>query len=736
MENQKEWLENFEQRFGRKPTLEEFTGAKANGFKLEETLTEPESKSPQEQWLKHFEAQNNRKPTAEEFVEAKQNSFLVQNAEEEVPTSEFLELTDSEVHESSENSENPLLTQEKLESDSEVIEQPENNFAALSLQERWLAYFEEVNGRKPNPTEFLVAKEANFSMADLEAEAQQDTEYLHIESTPEELWKEAFLEKMGRLPKIDEYSYAKRNDFSLKTLSSPDKNGEELQSLTDIVPKSNILAVDEPTDEITSKKGRKSKKAKKSKNSSSKKNKKVPIIVSSVIAFLMIVGLIAFGLIYYSKDNQLSRLKEALDSNNASQIAKLIKVDDANFKVNEKNLKPFVSYLAKNPAYAASLSQTVENDSAQKANSDVYVEQSGNQLLFFPRYVLKMNLIYPTIDVAKKGTTVNFAGKDLGKTSEDNTILKPGVYAPGSYSLDGNYVLNGQTLANNRTVNLTRFSHSDFTQDLNLEFKFTTPTVRCNSFPDAEVWVDGKKVGQLENGLLRLPEMAYSSGMEIYLKKPFPSKTLESNHVKLTEGQPDITMDFTIYSGNISDYKTIVNNFLSQYYKAEAGVTQNSKLIDYLENGTSTPQYTDFIGNHFAKIKAQNDAYNSASYEQIKANNLYEFDGYYYKYNQDADISLVDISNNELVFNVNFSETQYWNMYSSASSNGSTDGDGYQNFHWTGRQIIIDSGQAKSLLNDSTNYNSSTGYIKIRSFGTVKGDDAVNDPNIDWSSLY
>lgn len=81
MEKQ-EWFEYFEAVNGRKPTLEEFSKAKASGFfekkkasEKEEKPTHPQQETPlspkqvRENWVKNFELNHGRKPSFEEFFE-------------------------------------------------------------------------------------------------------------------------------------------------------------------------------------------------------------------------------------------------------------------------------------------------------------------------------------------------------------------------------------------------------------------------------------------------------------------------------------------------------------------------------------------------------------------------------------------------------------------------------------------------------------------------------------------
>ena len=81
MEKQ-EWFEYFEAVNGRKPTLEEFSKAKASGFfekkkatEKENNITSPQQETPlspkqvRENWVKNFELNHGRKPSFEEFFE-------------------------------------------------------------------------------------------------------------------------------------------------------------------------------------------------------------------------------------------------------------------------------------------------------------------------------------------------------------------------------------------------------------------------------------------------------------------------------------------------------------------------------------------------------------------------------------------------------------------------------------------------------------------------------------------
>lgn len=78
----KAWAADFEEKNGRKPLMDDFNAAKANGFAIAEEAPAPtpepqvqQTVDPMKVWAAKFEAQNNRKPTMDDFNEAQKTGF-------------------------------------------------------------------------------------------------------------------------------------------------------------------------------------------------------------------------------------------------------------------------------------------------------------------------------------------------------------------------------------------------------------------------------------------------------------------------------------------------------------------------------------------------------------------------------------------------------------------------------------------------------------------------------------
>lgn len=144
------WQKQFEEKNGRKPSVEEFTEAKNNGFAgVEENVvidTPVVSEStptfgaqpavdPKKAWAADFEAKYGRKPEMVEFNEAKANGFAIEEA--------------------------PVVSEPTPEVPvADVTPEPQ---PAVDPMKVWAAKFEAQNGRKPVMDDFNEAKKTGFT---------------------------------------------------------------------------------------------------------------------------------------------------------------------------------------------------------------------------------------------------------------------------------------------------------------------------------------------------------------------------------------------------------------------------------------------------------------------------------------------------------------------------------------------------------------------------------------------
>ncbi|GBG97215.1 hypothetical protein [Lactococcus termiticola] len=143
MSKQEDWLQDFEAKNGRKPSLEEFSEAQKNAFAIEEA-------DPKALWLAEFKKAEGRDPSLAEFEAAKNNGFQMSEAKASEETKEV----------------------ETAEAEAPAAAEA----APLSTEEQWIQDFEAREGRKPAMNEFLAAKANSFSSEASPVEAQETTQ--------------------------------------------------------------------------------------------------------------------------------------------------------------------------------------------------------------------------------------------------------------------------------------------------------------------------------------------------------------------------------------------------------------------------------------------------------------------------------------------------------------------------------------------------------------------------------
>lgn len=142
-----------------------------------------------EEWVARFEEKYGRKPSPQEFLEAKKNNFdisaLVDTAEEvyevaeESAVDEISSSQTGQVFEMAEEAEvaSPVTLNPEPVQPSPVTPQAspvqETATQANLAQEQWVAAFEKYIGRKPSPQEFMAGKSSGFALTSINQFLQQ-----------------------------------------------------------------------------------------------------------------------------------------------------------------------------------------------------------------------------------------------------------------------------------------------------------------------------------------------------------------------------------------------------------------------------------------------------------------------------------------------------------------------------------------------------------------------------------
>lgn len=330
-------------------------------------------------------------------------------------------------------------------------------------------------------------------------------------------------------------------------------------------------------------------------------------IIAAVVAVVLVAlfGGYKIGEKAYSKENQVNHYIEILASADAERIADAVKTNDPNFKVTAESLAPYVRYLEENKSYVSQISSALRQDSLYNGD-EIYLEQKGKTMLFFDNYDLVINPVYFNVGVNVKDAAISINGENVATSTVEDYTTEVGPYAPGVFELNAAAEINGYEFEN-KTKETILYSHE---WDAYLHIEGVEFEVSSNQ-DIADVYLDGEKIGNLTDGSGTFGPVSWSEGMMLELGMDFPSGTLKSESVELS----DYNYDYYYLSfPNDFSYQTVVDElfgpltrkivYMSEADESSLKEKDNEDLASYLTGGKDNELYTRFT--EYAKVFRDN----------------------------------------------------------------------------------------------------------------------------------
>lgn len=234
-------------------------------------------------------------------------------------------------------------------------------------------------------------------------------------------------------------------------------------------------------------------------------------IILSVVGVLLValIGFYAWGSSYYSKNNQIDRITEALRSTKAD-ASQYIMADTSSMSVNKDTVKPLQSYYQDHQTAVTSMAQKLKSDIAP--NDQISLVQNGRYWVLFPKYQLQVKTFQPQVKTNHGNSVITMNGKNVGKlTGSDGSYSKKlGLVFPGKYHFTVKSQVEGRTLSATSTTNIWA------NKTLSMDIK--TQTFKVKSVPNGEVYINDKKVGTLDkDGEITFKSYPITRNMELYV---------------------------------------------------------------------------------------------------------------------------------------------------------------------------------------------------------------------------
>lgn len=364
------------------------------------------------------------------------------------------------------------------------------------------------------------------------------------------------------------------------------------------------------------------------------KVQKIGIIVITVI-ILLLAGGFAFAKNYYSKENQVNRYIEVINTGDAAKIAKTISTEDLNFELIEENLQPYADYVKEDKEYVHLLSTRMKNEyESEDPSYDIYLKKDGKDLLFFNHYEMMINPVYAELSTNMEEAVITLNGNEIGTADRSEYTQKVGPLSPGRYTFVSSIEQYGSPLVNEQEV---FFSDEDGMNYVDLSLSGVNIDVTSN-LTDGIVYLNDKQIGQLEEGEGSFGPLSWNENSYLSIKKEFTNETLESAQFELLDYDESYYIDLVLmdeYAAQEFMYTIYQLTENLSYYGDEYGDSYKEELAEWMVDGEQNEIYQTLYSN---AIKSYDDETISSVLYNTEVKEVQQVDAYEYEVTYDLTV--------------------------------------------------------------------------------------------------
>ncbi len=318
-----------------------------------------------------------------------------------------------------------------------------------------------------------------------------------------------------------------------------------------------------------------------------------------VFLFVFIVlgaGSYFLGTHYFSKEQQISHFIEAIENGDAQELSKKMRTNESEFQVNPQSIKPLITYYQKNPTELKKLEKALLKD---KKLHGLTIRETSQTAFFFHRYQFILTPVSVQLTTNQRGVTLAMNGREVG-TSDSTTYQKElGPLAPGQYTFTA--TVKDSTGEPVITEEYRLLEEENYISSIPLDFKRMNFVVESN-LPDADIYINDRKVGTLTNGSKTIVPLFWSKGMTIQLKKTINGEEIqtsketigENDFVEALSDNPTLQLNFPLASDY--DARKALETFYQAFAKQVKSHTDSTEFAKkYLVGGENNPQFPSFI---------------------------------------------------------------------------------------------------------------------------------------------
>ncbi len=364
------------------------------------------------------------------------------------------------------------------------------------------------------------------------------------------------------------------------------------------------------------------------------KAQKFGIIFATVIV-LILAGGFSFAKNYYSKENQVDRYIEIINTGDAAKISKALSTEDLNFELKKENLQPFADYIKEDKEYVHLLSTRMKDEyESENVSYGIYLKQDGKDSLFFDHYEMMISPVYAELTTNMEEAVITLNGKEIGTADRSEYTQKVGPLSPGNYTLVSSIEQYGSPLINEQEVFFSGEDDMNYV-DLSLSGVYIDVT---SDLTDGKIYLDDKQIGQLKEGEGSFGPISWKEGSYLSIKKEFTNETLESAQVDLEDYDESYYFTFDLmdeYAAQEFMYDVYALTENISYYGDEYSDPYEDQLAELMVDGEENEIYQTLYSN--AKKSYDDETIASVIYD-AEVKDVQQIDAYEYEVSYDVTV--------------------------------------------------------------------------------------------------
>ena len=365
------------------------------------------------------------------------------------------------------------------------------------------------------------------------------------------------------------------------------------------------------------------------------KKQKIIFGLGAAVGILLFGGY-TIGKQVYSYENQVGEMMKVLASADASEYVDIMITYDPNFEITEESIAPYAAYLEKNKSYLNEVIMNLRNNDGGPMR-EIYVEQNGKKILFFDNYSLLIYPVYFSVSTNEPYAKIVVNGTDEFTTDENNLSFEVGPYAPGEQVITADVEMNGYEF--NNSVMQDLLASAPFS-DVYVPLEGVEFAVYTNQ-DYADVYLDGKVIGQVENGYGTFGPVSWNAESILELGIDYDFGTYKSESHQLRDYNADYVMNFA----NVFTYENVSRQVFRPLFRTITTLSKNKNsdlaldkldMAPYLVNGEENELMTRFT--EYIRVFRENEDTSQLDFT-FEITDIIQIDNNLYTVKMDMDLT-------------------------------------------------------------------------------------------------